>query len=177
VTARRFALLASLLVLFIPSRLHAQLDPMAKPAPNPLTDPALSPGTAFLFQLEAKFAKETASGGGKAFASYFADDAVTLGNGKAPVHGRDAIAKGAAWSAADYQLTWTPQGGQMGPSGDMGYTWGSYEGRSKDKNGNPVVTKGRYMTIWKKQADGSWKVVLDSSNDAPPESGDCCRVQ
>ncbi len=148
-----------------------------KPVPNPLSDTTLSPGTAFLYQLEQKFAADTAKGGGKAFASYFASDAVTLSNGRAPVHGLDAIAKGATWLASEYQLTWTPQGGQMSPSGDMGFTWGSYEGLSKDKQGNPVVEKGRYMTIWKKQPDGSWKVVLDSSNDAPPESGDCCRVQ
>ena len=170
-------LLFAFLVLLLPGHAQLSLDPQAKPAPNPLTDPNLAPGTAFLFQLEARFAKDTAAGGGAAFSSYFADDAVTLANGEAPVRGHDAIARSTTWSPQDYQLTWTPIGGQMNASGDMGFTWGSYEGHAKDKNGNPVVTKGRDMTIWKKQSDGSWKVVLDSSNNAPPESGDCCRVQ
>ena len=164
---------------FSPRQAAAQtiLSPLARPAPNPLTDPTLSPGTAFLFGLEAKFAQETAAGGGKAFASWFADDGVSLSNGKAAVVGRAAIAAQASWDPKQYQLTWTPQAGQMSPTGDMGFTWGHYEGRSKDRNGNPVNTTGRYMTIWKKMADGSWKVALDSSNDEPAAAGDCCRVQ
>lgn len=153
------------------------LDPLAQTQkPNPLTDPTANPGKTFLFDLEAKFAKATKEGGGKAFSSFFAEDGVTLANGKAPVIGREAIAAQAKWSPQDYQLIWTPEGGQMSPSGDMGFTWGHYEGHSKDKAGNPIVTSGRYMTIWKKQPDGSWKVALDSSNDEPPNAGDCCKL-
>ena len=63
----------------------------------------------------------------------------------------------------------------MSASGDMGFTWGQYEGDSKDAEGNPVKKTGRYMTVWKKQPDGSWKVELDASNDGPPE--DCCRLK
>jgi ketosteroid isomerase-like protein len=152
------------------------LNPLSKPAANPLTNPTLSPGTAFLFNLEARFAAETASGGGKAFAAWFSDDAVTLSNGKSAVVGKSAIVAQAIWDANDYQLTWTPEAAQMSSGGDMGYTWGHYEGASKDHNGNPVKTTGRYMTIWKKLPDGSWKVVLDSSNDEPAAAGDCCKL-
>jgi ketosteroid isomerase-like protein len=168
----------SLTVLLSISDARAQLplNPLAKPLANPLTDPTLTPGVAFLFNLEAKFAAETANGGGKAFASWFADDAVTLGTGKAAVLGKSAIAAQANWDPKQYRLSWTPQGGQMSPDGDMGFTWGHYEGVSKDRNGNAVKTTGRYMTIWRKMPDGSWKVALDSSNDEPPEAGDCCRL-
>jgi ketosteroid isomerase-like protein len=64
----------------------------------------------------------------------------------------------------------------MGPSGDMGYTWGHFDGRSKDAGGNPVVTSGRYMTIWRKQPDGNWKVVLDAGANEPAAAGDCCKL-
>jgi ketosteroid isomerase-like protein len=161
-------------------RLHAQLalDPLAgqTPAANPLSDPSVSPGSAFLFDLEAKFAHATATGGGKAFASFFADDAVTLANGKPPVIGRSAIAEQATWLPSQYQLTWTPDGGRMSEAGDMGFTWGHYEGDAKDQNGSPIVTSGRYFTVWKRQPDGSWKVALDASNTEPANSGDCCRL-
>jgi ketosteroid isomerase-like protein len=87
-----------------------------------------------------------------------------------------AIAKSANWSPRDYQLTWTPTDAQMSPSGDMGYTWGHYEGHSKDANGNPVTTTGRYITIWRKQPDGSWKVALDAGANEPAEAGECCKL-
>jgi ketosteroid isomerase-like protein len=181
---RATSLSVSLLSLLLCSTGFAQqlqLDPLAKQDSPPnmsaaLTDPTISPGVAFLFQLEAQFARDTTKGGGKAFASWFAEDGVTLGNKKAPVIGRAAIAAQTTWTPEQYQLTWTPQGGQLSPAGDMGYTWGHYEGRSKDRNGNSVPTSGRYMTIWKKQPDGQWKVALDSSSEEPPSAADCCKV-
>ena len=171
-----FCILALALLAGPAAPAQIALNPLAKPQANPLTDPTLSPGTAFLFNLEAKFAADTATGGGKAFASWFADDAMTLSNRQAAVIGKGAIAADATGTPKQYQLTWTPQGGQMSSSGDMGFTWGHYEGTSKDHNGNPVTTTGRYMTIWKKLPDGSWKVALDSSNDEPPAAGDCCKL-
>ena len=145
-------------------------------APNPLTDTTVKPGKVLLFQLEARFAKDVAARGGAGFADWFAEDGVTLGNGAAPLIGKVAIAKSASWSPRDYQLTWTPTDATMGPSGDMGYTWGHYEGRGKDANGNPVLTSGRYITMWRKQPDGNWKVVLDAGANEPAGAGDCCKL-
>ncbi len=158
--------------------LHAQLpEPGTESAaPNPLVDSTVKPGKMLLFDLEARFAKDVANRGGAAFADWFADDAVALSNGKAAVVGKVAIERSAAWSPKDYQLTWTPTDAAMGPSGDMGYTWGHFEGRSKDANGNPVTTSGRYITIWRKQSDGSWKVVLDAGADEPADAGECCKL-
>lgn len=179
-TMRRFVVFLMLAGFSLCCRpLPAQLsfDPTepATSAAEQLTNPALSPGEVFLFELEAKFEQATAAGGGKAFASWFAEDGVILANGKAPTKGSFAIAASATWLPKDYQLTWTPESGEL--SGDMGYTWGHYVGHAKDAAGNPVTTTGRYMTIWKKQPDGSWKIELDASNEEPPGAGDCCRIQ
>jgi ketosteroid isomerase-like protein len=151
-------------------------DATAQTATNMLSNQAANPGKILLFDLEARFAKDVLERGGAGFAAWFAEDGVTLGNGEAPVVGKVAIAKSANWSPKDYQLTWTPTDAVMGPSGDMGYTWGHFEGHSKDANGNPVVTTGRYMTIWRKQADGSWRVMLDAGANEPVAAGDCCTV-
>ncbi len=139
-----------------------------------LTQPSLSPGALLLLELEGRFSQSVAAGGGKAFATWFADDAVTLNNGRPAVLGRTAIAAQAQWDPKAYQLTWVAQGAQMGPSNDMGFTWGNYEGRSKDKNGGPIVMTGRYMTVWKKLPDGTWKVALDASANEPPAAAECC---
>jgi len=164
--------------LFQPGRAAAQLTvpDSAAAAPNPLADTTVKPGKVLLFDLEAKFARDVAEQGGKGFAEWFAEDGVALGNGAAPLIGRVAIAKSATWSPKDYQLTWTPTDAMMGPSGDMGYTWGHFEGHSKDSNGNPVTTTGRYMTVWRKEPDGQWKVVLDAGSNEPAGAGDCCRL-
>jgi ketosteroid isomerase-like protein len=163
--------------LLFASMANAQMLTPQAPASeaNPL-DPTMKPGKALLLDLEAKFGKDVAEHGGAGFAAWFADDGVALGNGEAPVIGKVAIAKSANWDPKTYQLTWTPTDAVMGPSGDMGYTWGHFEGHSKDQNGNPVLTSGRYMTIWRKQADGSWKVVLDAGANDVPNAGDCCKL-
>ena len=138
--------------------------------------PTLSPGAITLLELEGRFSQAVAAAGGKAFATWFAEDAVTLNNGRPAVQGRGNIAAQATWDPRDYQLTWVAEGAQMGPSNDMGFTWGTYEGRSKDKNGEPVVTTGRYITVWRKQIDGTWKVAMDASANAAPDAGACCSL-
>ncbi len=141
---------------------------------NPLSQPTLTPGALVLLELEGRFSQAVAEGGGKAFGSWFAEDGITLNNGKPAILGRTAIAATAQWDPKTYQLSWVPQGAQMGPSNDMGFTWGHYEGHSKDKNGEPVVISGRYFTVWKKLPNGSWKVALDASADEPAATGECC---
>ena len=138
--------------------------------------PALTPGQLTLLELEGRFSQAVAQGGGKAFASWFADDAVTLNNGKPATLGRGAIAATATWSPTEYSLTWVAQGAQMGPLNDMGFTWGHYEGRTTDKSGQTSVTSGRYITVWKKLPDGSWKVAMDASAQEPPNAGGCCTL-
>lgn len=156
------------------------LVPGARPSPYSVQDlirtPTLSPGALTLIELDTRFSQAVEQGGGKAFAEWFAEDGVTLNNGRPAVQGRSNIALAATWNAKDYQLTWIPQGAQMGPSNDMGFTWGSYQGRSKDKNGQPVVTAGRYITVWRKQADGNWKVAMDASADDAPSAAACCTL-
>jgi hypothetical protein len=70
----------------------------ASAAPNPLSDPTMKPGKVLLYDLEARFAKDVLDHGGAAFAQWFADDAVELGNGAAPAIGKVAIVKSATWS-------------------------------------------------------------------------------
>jgi ketosteroid isomerase-like protein len=175
----RPVVLAAFLIAAL-SQVRAQLQfpsgGSAQQAPNPLTDSTVKPGKMILFDLEARFAKDVAARGGPGFAAWFAPDGILLGNGAAPLIGQVAIAQSTTWTPKDYQLTWTPTDAVMGPSGDIGYTWSHYEGHSKDANGNPVAVSGRFITIWRKEPDGTWKVALDAGANDPPEAGDCCKV-
>jgi ketosteroid isomerase-like protein len=143
---------------------------------SPVTQPALTPGVVELMELEGRFQQAVAQGGGKVFSEWFAEDAVVLNNGKPAILGRGAITAQAQWDPKSYQLNWSPQGALMGPSNDMGYTWGHYEGRAINPDGQPLVTSGRYFTVWRKAKIGGWKVVMDASANEPPESGTCCTL-
>jgi ketosteroid isomerase-like protein len=126
--------------------------------------PGATPDT--LKQLEAEFMKAAAEKGSAGYMSYYADDAVEVPNGVGLIQGKANIAKTMGFlDNKDNHLTWTPVGADV--SDDLGYTYGTYEFRSKDKDGKPTVDYGKYTSIWKKQRDGSWKVVLDMGNSNP----------
>ncbi len=109
-----------------------------------------------------------AHGAPAAWPEFFARDAVQLNRGSQPMIGFDSILESFAdWNEAG-QLTWTPEDGVVSSSGDLGYTWGRYVFRSTREDGEEVVRHGKYTTIWKRQEDGAWKVVLDIGNENPP---------
>lgn len=136
--------------------------------------PPITPGVVILMNLEGKFAEDVSAHGGKAFANWFAEDAVSLSNGKPAARGKAAIMASADWDPRTYMLSWSPLGAEMSPSSDMGYTWGHYIGRATGPDGKQTVTTGRYITVWKKVADGSWKVALDAGAEDVPEPAACC---
>jgi len=118
-----------------------------------------------LVKLEAQFAKAVAERGHAAFADYIADDGVELEDGGG-ISTRDDIRKQPAWPEGT-SLSWIPVKADMSASGDLGYTYGNYVYKSKNKEGKTVANYGKYVSIWKKQKDGSWKVVVDMGNSSP----------
>jgi len=122
-------------------------------------------GTELLFQLEAAFAADAAQHGHDAFLHYFAEDGVELDDGGGIVS-KEEMRRQPAWPEGT-SLTWTPVRGDMAASGDLGYTYGNYVFKHKDKSGKLVTDYGKYTSIWKKQKDGSWKVVVDMGNSSP----------
>jgi len=103
------------------------------------------------------------------FASFVAKDATFLGGGLA--RGRDAIvADWAPLMAQDRKtaLRWDPQEAHVSASADLGYTLGEFTLTTTDENGGSVVKRGHYVTVWRKQADGSWQAVADAGSPAQP---------
>jgi ketosteroid isomerase-like protein len=137
----------------------ARDDPSAQPATR---------GADTLRQLEDDFMTAAAEHGAEGYMSYYADDAAELPNGAPALEGKASIIKTMGFlNDKNNHLTWTPLFADMAASGDMGYTYGNYEFRAAGKDGKPVVEHGKYTSIWKKQKDGSWKVVLDMGNSTP----------
>jgi ketosteroid isomerase-like protein len=61
---------------------------------------------------------------------------------------------------------------EVARSGDLAYAQGTYEFTANDAKGAPATDRGKFVVVWKKQADGSWKAVADIFNsDLPPAPG------
>jgi len=101
----------------------------------------------------------------------FLDDANVLAPDMPMARGKEAsIAIFAALEVLpEYSLSWKAEIAEVGGAVDLGYTIGPYHMEFQDPEGNPVVIDGKFMTIWKKQPDGSWKIAVDMFNsDGPP---------
>lgn len=67
-------------------------------------------------------------------------------------------------------LAWQPSFAGMSASGDMGFTTGPWEFKADVKDEKPAGY-GHFVTVWKKQADGSWKFVVDLGISHPQSGG------
>ena len=94
-----------------------------------------------------------------AFIHYADSAAVLLRAGYFPIVGKDVIEYLQNINDSAITLSWTPENAGMAISGDLGYTYGIYNFQDKDTS-----YQGTYVSIWQKQADGSWKYILDSGN-------------
>jgi ketosteroid isomerase-like protein len=65
-------------------------------------------------------------------------------------------------------LTWSAYCTDVSDDGTMGFNYGRYEARTPGPGGKVSVHTGWFLTIWKRQPDGSWKYVMD--NGAPDRS-------
>lgn len=99
-----------------------------------------------------------------AFLAYIADDGVLLRHYMMPVEGFTAVKKFLDEGNTDFLLTWAPMYADISISGELGYTYGTYELTYKDEKGTSLTRKGTYVSIWKKDNDGNWKFVLDTGN-------------
>ena len=135
------------------------------PAPPPDTRPAdlqavKDVETAWIKDMNAKDADK--------FASYFAEDGCALYPGAGILCGKAAIKAAFVPYFADpnFSLTLESTRAMASKGGDMVYSQGTYTATMTDpKNKKKTITdKGKYLTVYTKQADGSWKAIADTYN-------------
>ena len=103
----------------------------------------------------------------KSSESYYADSVISIVSGETPLMGLDAVKKHHESNPDSGKLSWIPMKAEVAQSGDLGYTYGNWQYTGKTKAGTDTTVYGVYSDIWKKQADGSWKAVLDHGSDTP----------
>jgi len=126
-----------------------------------------SKDTAAVIQTDKDFNDYAAKHGQGAAFILFADSSmVQMNQNELPTVGIAALrAVFAKQHDTVSKLTWTPERGEA--SGNIGYTYGWWKFRTKTKAGSDTIYQGVYVTVWKRQKDGSWKYVLDGGNDTP----------
>lgn len=101
--------------------------------------------------------------------AYYTDDATVLSPNAPMTTGKPAIR--AVWAellGPGTSIAWQASKVEVARSGDLSYIMGTYQLTMKDPQGNPVNDKGKFVEVWKKQADGKWKVVADIFNSDLP---------
>ncbi len=133
---------------------------------KPMAEPADQ--KAELFAADKKFSDLSAARGMKnAFMEYIDSNGILLRPDVMPIAGADAIDYLIALNDTGYSMTWQYQGGAVSASGDMGYTFGNYKIQPKLAD---TILYGTYVSIWKKNAEGKWKLILDSGNEGIGEN-------
>jgi uncharacterized protein (TIGR02246 family) len=97
--------------------------------------------------------------------SFYADDGERFATGSPAIRGAAALRK--EWQkylSSPGTFQWNTSKVEVSSSGDLAYETGRFLLKTIDKNGQPVMTNGKYVCVWKKQTDGKWKVVADIDN-------------
>jgi len=89
-------------------------------------------------------------------------DGLSFGGGE-PLHGPEATFKALGGDSNKAKLSWTPSEVFASKGGDMGASWGRYV----LDTGQPKPATGRYVTVWRKTADGKWKAIMDIGTPDP----------
>ena len=102
--------------------------------------------------------------------SFYSEDAIVLPTNAPAAATKDAIRN--TWkdllASPGLAISWKTTKVEVAKSGDIAYTTGTYELTMNDASGKPVPDHGKYVEVWKKQADGKWKVVADIWNSDLP---------
>ncbi len=137
------------------------------PAPAPDTRVA---DEAALRAADAAFSKASESRSLDRIAAYFADDATLLPPNSPMLSSHDAIRKmfGDMLAMPGFLLTWQATKVEVAKSGDVGFSLGTFTMAMTGPDGKPAADHGKYATVWRKQADGNWKVIVDMFNSDTP---------
>lgn len=123
-----------------------------------------------LMQISRDWSKSAATGNIDTTLSYWAEDAIVMSPGHPALNGKQAIRKMLEGSAniPGFKISWKPKTVSVSKSGDMAYMTEETQITMNDSLGKPFTEYNKAVTVWKKDANGSWKNVADIWNANPP---------
>ena len=128
---------------------------------------------ATLRKLDAEWSKAAGAMDLDKTASYYSDDALVLPPNMPTIQGKQGAR--AMWqgmfSVPGFGGGWKAAKVEVARSGDLAYVTGTYELSESGPTGKPKTDKGKYLEVWKKQADGNWKCIVDMFNSDLASTG------
>jgi uncharacterized protein (TIGR02246 family) len=124
-----------------------------------------------LRNLDAEWSKAAAAKDVDKAVSFYADDTIVLPANAPSATTKEAIRNvwKAMLSSPGLVIGWKATRVEVASSGDIAYVSGTYQMTMNDASGKPANDRGKYVVVWKKQGDGTWKCVADIWNsDLPP---------
>jgi uncharacterized protein (TIGR02246 family) len=102
-------------------------------------------------------------------ASFWADDGVIIPPGQPLIEGKQAIRAfvAEAFHTPGFHIRWKSENPSFSPDGKFAYMRGTNSITVAGGNGVPVRTSARALTVWRREADGQWRCVVDMWNEAP----------
>jgi len=161
----RYASLGFVVILVVIA-VACSTAPTAAPAPAAPPDTRAADVQA-VKDLEAAWVKDAATKDAAKWAAYFTDDGAGLYPGAPTVTGKEALTASMKPMLADpnFALTFASTKTVASKGGDMIYSWGTYTmTMTNPKTKKPMTDHGKFLTVYMKQADGSWKAVADTFN-------------
>lgn len=121
-----------------------------------------------LMQLSREWSKVASQGDVEKTVDYWADNAVLLSAGQPVLNGKQAIRKMVeeSFRMPGFRISWEPQSVEVSDNGDMAYLFENSQISFTDSTGKPITIHNKAVSIWRKQADGSWKNAVDISTPA-----------
>jgi len=132
--------------------------------PMPTADGALEAIRAADVQFSNDARKD---GTGVAFGRYAASDAQMFSGPGEFITGPHAISESFGPPTEKNSLVWHPVHGEVAASGDLGFTVGNAVFTGVREDGAKIERFSKYLTVWKKQRDGSWRYVVDGGSSRP----------
>jgi ketosteroid isomerase-like protein len=104
-----------------------------------------------------------------AFQYFAAPDVAFIDTDPRKFRGPAAVRERMGEDKPGVRLTWSALFTDVSDDGTLGYNYGRFESRRPGPDGQETVRGGFFLTIWKRQPDGSWKYVMDNgAPDRPP---------
>jgi len=126
---------------------------------------------AALMQTSRDWAETVATGNLESALEYWTENAIVLPPDQPAMVGKAAIREflRQASSIPGFSITWEPEQATVSDEGDLGYLVESNRITFNDASGVLKTQYGKGVTVWRKQADGAWKCVVDTWNNSPEE--------